>query len=383
MVGRDLSVQDVQLMRAALKAAARGQPSPNPHVGAIIAHGSEVVGVGHHERAGKAHAEVVALREAGPRARGATLYVTLEPCNHVGRTGPCTQALIAAGIARVVIATRDPAPHVPGAAERLRAAGIDVVLGVQEHAARRLVADFVKHITTGLPFVHLKAAVTLDGRIATRTGASRWITGPEARKEAHRMRKHSDAVLVGVGTVLADDPELTVRDVPGRDPLRVVLDSELRTSLVAKLVRHSSPAPTLLLHAHDAPRAKRAALAELPGVELAEVPRGAAGGLDLDAALREIARRDCVRLLVEGGARLHGALIDGRFVDRVSVFVAPVLLGDGEAVPLARGRGVDSVADALRLTEVAIKRLGDDVLIEGDVPHPSPWDGELRRPQRA
>jgi diaminohydroxyphosphoribosylaminopyrimidine deaminase/5-amino-6-(5-phosphoribosylamino)uracil reductase len=383
MAGRDVSVLDVQLMRAALKAGARGRPSPNPHVGAVIARGSEIVGEGLHERAGKAHAEIVALRQAGARARGATLYVTLEPCNHEGRTGPCTEALIAAGVARVVIGARDPAPHVPGAVDRLRAAGIEVVCGVQEHDAQRLVADFAKHITTGLPFVQLKAAVTLDGRIATRTGDSRWITGPEARSQAHRLRKQNDAVLVGVGTVLADDPELTVRHVRGIDPLRVVLDSTLRTPLTAKLVRHSSAAPTLLLHGPGAPLEKRAALAALPGIDLAEVPRAAGGALDLDAALREIARRDCVRLLAEGGARLHGALLDGRFVDSVAVFVAPILLGDGDAVPLARGRGSDSITNALRLRDVTTQRFGDDVLIEGDVPGPSPWDGELRKPLRA
>lgn len=383
MAGGDLSVLDVQLMRAALKAGASGRPSPSPHVGAVLAQGSEVVGVGHHERADMVHAEVAALRAAGKRARGATLYTTFEPCDDPGSTGACTQLLLAAGVARVVIGARNPALPVPGAVERLRAAGLEVVLGVQEHAARRLVADHLKHHLRGLPFVQLKGAVTLDGRIATRTGDSRWITGPEARTEAHRLRKASDAVLVGVGTVLADDPELTVRHIRGRDPLRVVLDSALRTPLSAKLVQHRSTAATLILHGPDAPAEKRAALSALPGVELVEVPRAAGGGLDLDAALREIAGRDCVRLLVEGGAQLHGALVDGGFVDCVAVFVAPVLLGDADAVPLARGRGVDSITNALRLTDVSIKRLGDDVLITGDVPRPSPWDDEPRRAQRA
>jgi len=197
------------------------------------------------------------------------------------------------------------------------------------------------------------------------------------------MRNASDAVLVGIGTVLADDPELTVRHVRGRDPLRVVLDSALRTPLDAKLVRHRSAAPTLLLHAPDAPAANRAALSSLPGVELAEIPRGVGGALDIEAALRELARRDCVRVLVEGGARLHGALLDARLVDRVAVFVAPVLLGDGDAVPLARGRGIDAMADALRLRDVSITRLGDDVLFEGDAADAFLWDGAPRRPLRA
>jgi len=374
---------DVRFMKSALRAAARGRPSPNPHVGALVVAGGVVVGVGHHAKAGGPHAEVVALVAAGARARGATLYATLAPCNHLGRTGPCTEAILATRIARVVIGTRDPAPHTPGAVERLRAAGIEVVVGVEERAAQRLVADFAKQITTGLPFVMLKAAVTLDGRIATRSGDSRWITGPKARNHAHRMRDVSDAVLVGIGTVLADDPELTVRHVRGRDPLRVVLDSALRTPLDAKLIRHRSAAPTLLLHAPDAPAANRAALSAIPGVELAEIPRGVGGALDIEAALRELARRDCVRVLVEGGARLHGALLDARLVDRVAVFVAPVLLGDGDAVPLARGRGIDAMADALRLRDVSITRLGDDVLFEGDAADAFLWDGAPRRPLRA
>ena len=207
--------------------------------------------------------------------------------------------------------------------------------------------------------------------------------GPEARKHAHKMRDASDAVLVGVGTVLVDDPELTVRHVRGQDPLRVVLDSQLRTPLSAKLVSHTSSASTLILHASDAPASRRAALERLPGLELVEVPRSVEGRLDLEAALAEIGRRDCVRLLVEGGARLHGALLDAALVDRVAVFVAPVLIGDGDAIPLARGRGVDTIADALRLRDVQIRRLGDDVLFEGDAPLPSPWDAPLGRPRRA
>ncbi len=374
---------DVRFMQRALRAAARGRPSPNPHVGAVIVAGGVVVGVGHHAKAGGPHAEIVALVDAGAHARGATLYVTLEPCNHLGRTAPCTEAILATGVARVVIGTRDPAPHAPGGLERLRDAGIELVVGVEERAARRLVSDFAKQITTGIPFVTIKAAVTLDGRIATRSGDSRWITGPEARKHAHRMRDASDAVLVGIGTVLADDPELTVRHVRGRDPLRVVLDSALRTPVTAKLVRHGSAAQTLIFHANDAPAERRAALAALPGVALVELARAPNGTLDLDAVLRELGRRDCVRVLVEGGARLHGALLDAGLVDRVAVFVAPVLLGDSEAVPLARGREIATIADALRLRDVEITRLGDDVLFEGDAAQSSLWDGVPRRPLRA
>jgi diaminohydroxyphosphoribosylaminopyrimidine deaminase/5-amino-6-(5-phosphoribosylamino)uracil reductase len=384
--------RDLRMMGLALREAARGRPSPNPHVGAVVARGDEVVGVGHHARAGTAHAEVNALAAAGERAWGATLYVTFEPCNHHGRTGPCTDAILAAGIRRVVIAVRDPAPHVPGAVEKLRAAGLEVVVGVREREGRALVADFVKQITTGLPFVHLKAAVTLDGRIATRTGDSRWITGERARREAHRMRDRADAVLVGVGTVLADDPSLTVRHVRGRNPLRVVLDGTLRTPPSARVIADDTGAGCLILHAPDAPPERREVLRRLPGVTLIEVPRvsltvsgtGAdAGPLDVRAALAALGARDVVRVLCEGGARVHGALLEAGLVDRVSVFVAPLLLGDAQARPLAEGRVVCSLADALRLREVTIRRLGDDVLIEGDVAGASAFDGPLRRPMRA
>jgi diaminohydroxyphosphoribosylaminopyrimidine deaminase/5-amino-6-(5-phosphoribosylamino)uracil reductase len=377
--------RDARLMALALREAARGRPSPNPHVGAVVARGDEVVAVGHHERAGTPHAEVNALRAAGERARGATLYVTFEPCNHHGRTGPCTDAILAAGVGRVVIAARDPAPHVPGAAEKLRAAGVEVVIGVRAREGEALVADFVKQITTGVPFVHLKAAVTLDGRIATRTGDSRWITGARARREAHRLRDRADAVLVGIGTVLADDPALTVRHVRGRDPLRVVLDAALRIPVGARVLTASARAGCVVVHAPDAPAERREELARLPGVTLLEVPRapGPGGPLDLRAALAALGRRDVVRVLCEGGARVHGSLLAEDLVDRVSVFVAPVLLGDAQARPLAEGREVGALADALRLRDVRVRRLGDDTLIEGDVPHPTPFGGPPRRPVRA
>jgi len=263
-----------EVMNRAITEARRGQPSPNPHVGAVIVRDKRVVSVGHHEKAGEAHAEVEAIRHASGPVAGATLYVTLEPCNHQGRTGPCTEAILDAGIARVVIGCRDPAPHVPGAIDRLRNAGVEVEVGLMEQECIALVADFAKYIETGLPFVTLKAAITLDGKIATRTGDSKWITGEEARTETHRMRDASDAILVGVGTVLADDPKLTVRHLQGRDPVRVVLDANLRTPPTAAVLDRDrqSNAGTLIFHAPDADVARGKTLIG-PGVELIPVAR--------------------------------------------------------------------------------------------------------------
>jgi diaminohydroxyphosphoribosylaminopyrimidine deaminase/5-amino-6-(5-phosphoribosylamino)uracil reductase len=323
--------------------------------------------VGFHPRCGGPHAEVVALRRAGEQARGATLYVTLEPCNHFGRTPPCVDAIIAAGVKRVVVGAADPLPHKRGAYARLRKAGIQIEQGVLIERAQGLIADFRKHRLHGLPFVTLKAAVTLDGRTAARSGESKWITGAASRAEAHRMRARSDAVLVGVGTVLADDPELTVRAVRGRDPVRVVLDSQLRTPVRAKLVSTANQVKTLILHAHGAP-VQRAAKLRAHGVELLAVPKARRGsGLDPAAALRILAERGIVRLLVEGGAHIHAALLEAGLVDFAAVFVAPRFLGDMQAIPMVAGTAARRLQDAFVLVEPEVVRLGDDVLFRGAV----------------
>jgi diaminohydroxyphosphoribosylaminopyrimidine deaminase/5-amino-6-(5-phosphoribosylamino)uracil reductase len=366
----DSASLDEQMMDLALEVGRRGHPAPNPHVGAVIAAGSEVIAVGHHERAGEDHAEVVALRVAGERARGATLYCTLEPCNHHGRTPPCTDAILSAGIRRVVIGCADPARHAPVSGhQRLREAGVEVTVGVRERQARELIEDFACLVERRRPLVVLKAAVTLDGRIATRTGESKWITGEEARREAHRLRDRADAVMVGVGTILADDPRLDVRLVAGVDPIRIVLDTSLRTPPTAAVVRHRSSRPTWIVHGPDAPAERRAAL-RAPGVELIEAPVGARG-IDLDALLRELGRRDVMRLLVEGGARVHGALLEADLADRAEIFVAPMLLGDPAARPLAElVAPPDRLSDAFRLDEVEVERLGHDVRIRGKIRSP-------------
>ena len=357
---------DADFMRLALEEARRGRTSPNPRVGAVIVQGGEVVATGYHLAAGEAHAEVAALQSAPGSVEGATLYVTLEPCNHQGRTGPCTEAILSAGIARVVIGCRDPAEHGLRGAERLQQAGVEVVVGVEEVRASALVADFAKHSASGLPWVTLKAAVTLDGKIASRTGESKWITGQEARTATHRMRDEADAILVGIGTVLADDPRLTVRHVEGRDPIRVVLDADLRTPDQANVLNSDgeSSAPTWVFHAEDVDPARRHAL-ERSGVELIGVARTAVG-LDLREVLIALGSRDVMRLMVEGGARIHGSFLEQRLADDVAIFVAPRILGDAEAIPFAAGRTVGSIKGASTLADTRVAEIGGDWLITGN-----------------
>ena len=349
-------------MRGALREAAKGlgRTSPNPAVGAVLVRNGRVVARGHHARAGGPHAEVVAIRAAGARARGADLYTTLEPCDHYGRTPPCSRAILEAGIARVFVGSSDPNPLVNGkGVARLRAAGVEVVTGVLAGECDALNAHWFRYIRDRRPYVTLKAAVTLDGRMATRTGDARWITGEEARRWVHRLRDRVDAVLVGSGTARTDDPLLTTR-LPGgrgRDPIRVVLDTDLRLPARLKLLHPRSAAPTLVAHASA--RKRRVG----PGVELLRCRRGK-GGVDLRDLLARLAARGVTHLLVEGGARVHARFLEEGLVDRVAVLVAPKLAG-ADGVPLAAGRGPARMADALRLDEVQVERIGDDVLVLG------------------
>ena len=359
------SAFDRRMMRLALREALRGRPSPNPYVGAAVVKDGELVTLGYHAKAGQAHAEVDAIRKAGDAIRGSTLYVTFEPCNHHGRTGPCTEAILAAGVRRVVIGCRDPHPHVPGAMERLQAAGLEVEVGVCQDEAELLVADFAKHISTGQPFVTAKAAITLDGRMATASGDSKWITSERARKEAHRLRDRSDAILVGVSTVLADDPELTVRLVEGRNPTRIVLDTTLRTPLDAKIVRTVDQAKTLIFHGPGVDPKRAAALSEL-GVELVEIPMSC-GKVDLDVVLKNLGGRGVVRLLVEGGPKVLASLFARHHVDRVAAFVAPKLIGDASAPGLGSPHRALHMNEAVTLEKTRIKRLGPDVLFVGEI----------------
>ena len=361
--------RDARFMRRALELAERGRglTSPNPMVGAVIVSDEEIVGEGYHERAGGPHAEVLALAAAGEQSRGATLYVTLEPCSFHGRTPACAPAVVAAGIRRVVAALVDPNPRVSGRGLAiLKSAGVDVAGAVLTDHAERQNRAFVAAMRLGRPHVTLKAAMTLDGRIADRLGESKWITGEPARAAAHRLRSECDAILVGVGTVLRDDPALTVRrERPWpREPYRVVLDTGARTPVDARLIGAATPSRALVITGQDAPGARIAALTAV-GATVVPV-RGSDGRVDLRAALAALADREVRAVLVEGGGALHGAFVDSGLVDRVAVFVAPRLLGGTDATPSIGGLG-RPLSGALRLGAFEVSRLGDDLLIEADV----------------
>lgn len=360
-----MTTADVKFMRRALGAAQKGRPSPNPHVGAVLVRDGAVVATGYHARAGLAHAEVDAIRRAKGNTAGATLYVTFEPCNHTGRTGPCTEAIVAAGISRVVIGCADPAPHVAGATEMLLSHGIEVTLGVCQAEAEALVADFAKHIQTGLPWVLSKVASSLDGRIATREGDSKWITSEAARKEGHRLRDWADAVLVGVNTVTADDAELTVRHVKGSTPRRVVLDTHLRTPVAAKVLQGEARGRTLIVHGSSAENARRDALLAAGAELVCVAERG--GRVDLKTALVELGKRDIVRLLVEGGGEVHGSLLDSDLIDEVAIFLAPRLIGGRDARASFAGQGASTVLEATLLSNPQTRVVGDEIWVRARV----------------
>jgi diaminohydroxyphosphoribosylaminopyrimidine deaminase/5-amino-6-(5-phosphoribosylamino)uracil reductase len=364
---------DIAMMQEALALARRaaGRTSPNPLVGAVIAASGRVVGRGFHARAGGPHAEVLALCEAGERARGATAYVTLEPCDHTGRTGPCTEALRAAGVRRVVVAMLDPDAQVHGrGVARLREAGVAVDVGVLEDEARRANAFYLKHRRTGLPFVALKWAMSLDGKISAARGSATVITGPAARRYAHELRDTYDAVLVGVGTVLADDPRLTCR-LPAtaartpRHPLRIVVDSRLRTPSTARLVADAAEAPTLIVTTAAAP-AERVEAVRRAGVEVL-VQDGAGAQVDLRVLMETLGRRGLLSVLIEGGGTVNAAALEAGVVDRVIALVAPRLIGGAQAPTPLDGAGPGAVDGARRLRDLRVDRLGDDVVIEGDL----------------
>jgi diaminohydroxyphosphoribosylaminopyrimidine deaminase/5-amino-6-(5-phosphoribosylamino)uracil reductase len=350
-----------------LAEAVRGRVSPNPAVGAVLVSAGRVVGEGSTEPPGGPHAEVVALRVAGPAARGATLYVTLEPCSHHGRTPPCTDAILAGGVVRVVYALLDPDSQVNGRGiERLRAAGVAVDHDpVAQPRVTRLLADYVKHRRTGLPYVTAKFAMSLDGKIATRTGDSRWVSGPETLAWVHQERTRLDAIAVGVNTVLVDDPQLTAR--PGgeedsaRQPLRVVVDSNGRTGEAARVLMGGS---RTLIATTDAAGEPWKQQMRSHGAEVAILP-AEGGRVDLGSLIALLGNRGCLNVLVEGGGILLGSFFDAGLVDRVQAIVAPLIIGGREAPLAVAGRGVERMADAPRLRDVRVRPLGADTLIEG------------------
>ncbi len=347
-------------MRAALRLADSGTGAtyPNPCVGAVIVRRGVVVGRGRSDVTGGPHAEVRALAEAGELARGATIYVTLEPCNHRGRTPPCVDALIAADIGRVVVGIEDPAPHVAGAGiRRLRRNGVTVEVGLLAERAREVHAHYLHHIATGRPFVTLKIATSLDGRIATANGDSKWITGEPARRSAHRLRARHHAIAVGAATVLADDPGLDVRLVRGVDPHPIVFDPRLRVATCGRAFKLLRPG-VLFLHTARASTRARAALAK-SGADALELPEGH-GGIDIDAALERLGAREFRSLMVEGGGRLIGAFMRARAWQELWMYRAPIVLGEGR--PAVAGLELESVADAARLQLQWRRSLGDDEL---------------------
>jgi diaminohydroxyphosphoribosylaminopyrimidine deaminase/5-amino-6-(5-phosphoribosylamino)uracil reductase len=353
-------------MAYGLAEKARGWASPNPYVGAVLVNGSQIVGYGYHERPGAPHAEINALRLAGRRSRGSTLYLTLEPCIHWGRTPPCIDSVLRAAPGRVVISSYDVNPLVfKKGVRRLRQAGIKVEVGLLQERHRELNAAYIKHITSGLPLVTLKAAASLDGRIATRLGDSRWISSPGAREYGHLLRGEHDAIMVGVNTLLRDDPLLTVRHRQWkRKPiLRAVVDSTLRFPLRARILSTLDRGKIAVLTTAGAPLAKERALRK-KGVEVVRLP-GGPGAVNLSRALSWLGERGIASLLVEGGSRLLTAMIEGRLADRLFLVISPKLVGGTEAPSFLEGPGIGRMSEALGLGSLSSFAIGQDIILEG------------------
>lgn len=356
-----------------LAAAASGQTDTNPVVGCVIVKDGRIVGVGAHLKQGEGHAEVLALNMAGTHARNATAYVTLEPCSHYGRTSPCCERLITEGVVRVVVAAQDPNPLVAGRGiARLREAGVQVQVGLLEERANAMNEVFNKFIVTGLPFVTLKTALTLDGKIATRTGHSRWITGAGAREVVHTLRHRHSAIMVGAGTVLADDPELTTRmAVPGLQPMRIVIDSQLRTPDNARVLNEEAPKLIITTEAADEGKVARLTAA---GVEVLRC--GAGPRVDLGAAMRELGNKGISSILLEGGGVLNGAMLEARLIDKLMLFYAPLIVGSAGATSIFEWKGPSVMSAALRLKQVSIESYDGDWCVTG---YPDYSTGECER----
>ena len=366
---------DLQMMRVAVERASRARPSPNPPVGAaLVGADGTLLAAAHHVEAGAEHAEVLVLAEAKEAARGGTLYVTLEPCNHVGRTPPCVDAILDAGIQRVVIGCLDPNPHVVGGgAERLKAAGLTVDVGVAHQEARTLLAPWAKFITCAIPHVSVKLALSLDGRIASRSGASKWVTGPEARAKVQELRARVDAVAIGIGTCVQDDPRLTVRDrslLPeGKSPVRVVFDSQLRMPLTARLVTTAQQVPTWVLTTEQGDPEAESALVDA-GCTVLRVAASAEGRVDVADGLRMLASRGIVSVLFEGGAEIVGSLLAGRLADELHAFVAPLLLGPRGRPGVVDWAGPETPAEAPRIEHPCWEVCGKDAYAYGVIDYP-------------
>jgi len=349
--------------------------SPNPTVGAVVVADGEIIGEGVTEPPPGRHAEIVALELAGERARGAMLYVTLEPCRHFGRTPPCTDAIKSAGIVEVHYAVADPSEKSGGGHAVLDAAGIRVTVGEGEAEARRVNEAFFKHRETGLPFVIAKFAASLDGRIAAASGDSRWVSGPEAREWSHRLRTRIDAIICGSETIIIDDPLLTARpdgSDAARQPLRVVVDSRGRVAPMARVFQGTDWALTLVATTEDASATWRASV-EATGAEVLTFAKHG-DHVDLEELLRELARRDVVTALIEGGGVLLGGFFDRGLVDKVYAVIAPIIVGAADAPGAVAGRGASRMADALRMRDITVERLGEDILVTGYPQYAGPPD---------
>lgn len=357
------TMKNRDFMKRALQLAARGHPSPNPKVGAVIARGDIVVGEGYHQKVGEPHAEIIALLAAGKLAKGADLYVNLEPCCHHGRTPPCTEAIIREGVRRVIAGMIDPNPLVQGKGiKTLRDAGIEVEVGVMEAEARKLNEGYIKRMTLGLPFVLWKSAMTLDGKIATRTGDSRWITSEQARTYVHKLRRWCDAIMVGIGTVLADDPELTVRHGQrGPNPLRVIVDPMAESPPGARVL--SPEAPTLVAVADNAPEKNLKTLREVEFIKV-----GTNGRINLRSLMTELAKRGVNNVLLEGGGGLAASMLSARLIDKGLMFIVPKIVGGRDAKTPVEGEGIRLMEEALTVTWISLRRLGNDILLEFYLP---------------
>jgi len=355
-------------MRLALQEAKKGigRTSPNPCVGAVVVRNGKVVGKGYHKKAGTPHAEIHAIQAAGSKAKDATLYVTLEPCNHTGRTPPCTEAVLQAGISRVVIGMLDPNPKVAGGgADKLLSHGVAVSCGVLEQESREINLPFIKHSITGLPWVIMKAGMSIDGRIAALPGQATMITGEQSLQRVHVLRNKVDAILVGIGTAVTDDPSLTTRmhgSRSGRDPLRVLLDTELRLASSARMLQQDSTAGTWIFCRRGTDKKKRCQL-EASGAVVKTVPVASDGFLSLRAVLTVLGQAQVTSLLVEGGSRVHGSFLESGLVDQLLLFVAPIFIGE-QGVPLTTFSGRKKGKNLPQLKIIKTSRCGDDVLIE-------------------
>jgi len=370
-------MDDRRFMEMALDLAKKGEgfTSPNPMVGAVLVRDGEVVGTGYHKACGQAHAEVDAIRSAGERAAGATLYVTLEPCNHFGRTPPCTERILDAGIKRVVAAMADPNPNVPGGGiDFLRERGVEVTVGPCEAEAKRLNEAYIKFITIKRPFVLVKCAATLDGCIATRTGDSKWVSCEESRKYVHRLRHACDAILVGVNTVRTDNPALTTRieGMRGKNPARIILDTRLSISEKARVLQPVPDSYTIVVSGNrpfEPFLAEKKARLEAMGVKM--LPSGIKDNrIDLDFLMDRLGELGFMSILIEGGARVIASALAAGIVDKIALFYGPKIFGGDDGVPMCRGPGPETMNRCISVKDMDVRRMGTDVLIEGYIGAP-------------